>query len=72
MEAIALVKKWEPLKAVPGEQFCEFCGEALLYSWRHDAYFCPECDIWTDEPCDDPRCKYCADRPERPSEALEE
>lgn len=43
---------------------CKF--EYLIYSDSYDAYFCPKCNEWTESACDDPHCKYCANRPERP------
>lgn len=48
---------------------CPHCGGKAWMSRRYDALFCPVCDIWLEEPCASPVCEYCAQRPERPSQA---
>ncbi len=35
---------------------------------KHDAEFCPQCDRWLVDACDDPQCTYCLLRPALPSE----
>lgn len=35
--------------------------------WAHDAYWCPQCDIWLEPPCTDPTCTFCPNRPKKPS-----
>lgn len=41
------------------------------YNEKHDAFFNKEKDIWLDENCGDPKCSFCKDRPNKPSEVLE-
>ena len=36
------------------------------YSDDYDAWYDPEKNVWLDDKCSDPTCKYCANRPERP------
>lgn len=36
------------------------------YNSRHDAYYDPLRGRWLEPACGDPRCEYCATRPERP------
>lgn len=50
-----------------GGKVCERCVGDLLYCDRHDAYFCPVCDLWVERACPDPECPYCPGRPEGPS-----
>lgn len=45
----------------------EKCNKDLLYNEKYDAYFCKECDVWSEDACKDPRCFYCVGRPEKPS-----
>lgn len=47
---------------------CEKCGSRLKHSERHDAFYCPRCDEWTERKCRDPDCEFCRDRPEKPSD----
>lgn len=70
MDEKALMKMRAALDACPCEKSCSACGGKLLYSWKHDAFFCPGCDVWTENVCKNPGCEYCAGRPERPSQAL--
>ena len=48
------------------------CGTVLEYNEEYDAYFCPDCDVWTEGACKDPDCEYCRSRPSKPSEALKQ
>lgn len=47
---------------------CPQCGRKSEMCWRHDAYYCPSCDIWLEEACSSPWCSFCVGRPERPSQ----
>lgn len=38
----------------------------IKYSEEYDAYYNQKTNEWTESKCDDPTCKYCANRPERP------
>jgi hypothetical protein len=47
---------------------CPDCGGEVLYCDFRDARYCPSCDNWTEQACDDPECDYCPGRPLKPSE----
>lgn len=47
---------------------CLNCGEALSYNEKYDSYFCKLCNQWTEKTCKEPRCCYCPNRPEKPTE----
>lgn len=48
------------------ESHCTTCKSNLIYYDRFDSYFCPKCNRWTESKCDDPHCRYCPNRPEKP------
>jgi len=62
-------RKWKT-HALHLKSKCDDCNEALLYFCKYDADFCPQCDKWISENCNDPACSYCAGRPETPRDAL--
>ena len=40
---------------------------------KHDAYWCPDCDVWLEEGCRARErgagyCEFCTNRPEKPSQ----
>ena len=43
---------------------CKAPGERID---KWDAYACLKCNLWIEPGCDDPKCDFCADRPEKPS-----
>ncbi|WP_088071966.1 hypothetical protein [Gottfriedia luciferensis] len=47
-------------------QHCSKCKSSFIYYEDFDAYFCPKCNIWTEDKCGDPTCYYCPNRPEKP------
>lgn len=47
---------------------CTKCFEYPVYNERYDAYYCPACDKWQDNACDDSTCFYCVGRPDKPSQ----
>jgi hypothetical protein len=47
---------------------CEKCAEEHNYCEEHDARYCKSCDIWLEPVCGSSECKYCNDRPNKPSE----
>lgn len=50
---------------------CENCGKTILfYFYRYDADCCLSCNRWITKNCGDPKCMYCANRPDTPLEAL--
>lgn len=56
---------------IPHKGECPLCGSDLLfYYFRYDAECCLSCDKWLDEPCNDPNCKFCVNRPITPFMAL--
>ncbi len=36
------------------------------YSEQYDAYYCENCNKWTEDKCDDPECEFCPARPATP------
>lgn len=54
-------------KIIKEEDDCPTCGEKIYYSVVYDAYFCISCDKWLEKACRNPRCRFCADRPIKPS-----
>lgn len=46
---------------------CPHCGKRTSFNCQFDAYYCPNCDIWVEEKCDNPNCEYCSNRPDKPS-----
>lgn len=40
-----------------------------VYSEEFDAFYDAVDDEWTESKCDDPACKFCTKRPEKPSHA---
>lgn len=53
---------------------CEYYKWPLKknYSKKHDAWFCPHCDMWIEKACADETCEYCVGRPDKPSEVVGE
>jgi hypothetical protein len=47
---------------------CHNCNEIGKYSELFDAYFCKKCGIWLEKNCGDPKCLFCLNRPNKPSE----
>ncbi|KAB2929775.1 MAG: hypothetical protein F9K24_18610 [Leptonema illini] len=45
---------------------CKQCGKFEIYFDDYDSFFCPYCNAWTEESCQDPFCKYCSNRPGKP------
>jgi hypothetical protein len=43
------------------------CGSERQYSAEYDAYYCELCNEWLEETCEDLECKFCQNRPEKPS-----
>lgn len=46
--------------------FCKICGSLARYHNYFDAYFCGVCNTWMEQKCEQEKCRYCCDRPERP------
>lgn len=51
---------------------CPQCGRRSKFCLRHDAYYCPLCDVWLEPVCGSKRCEFCNGRPQRPSQAITE
>ncbi len=47
---------------------CPVCQRRGIRSGKYDAYFCEHCNVWIEHGCDDPVCKFCVGRPEKPLE----
>ncbi len=54
-----------PNKRVPRCPKCKLNG---IYDKIHDAYFCPEDDLWLESGCDNEDCEMCWTRPVRPGD----
>lgn len=48
------------------ESFCKKCSHFQIYYERFDAYFCPQCNEWSEPKCGNPACEYCSQRPPQP------
>ncbi len=48
------------------DSFCPICNLPILLSYKYDAEFCINCNIWIGKKCGDPKCGYCSKRPEKP------
>ena len=46
---------------------CYKCRTVAAYDGLFDAQFCPQCNEWLEDTCDDPECSYCRYRPETPN-----
>lgn len=45
---------------------CPTCGRDRSYSFRYDAFWCENCEVWLSPACDLRTCIFCADRPPKP------
>lgn len=45
---------------------CPTCGAAAVHDDGCDACFCPECNVWLESVCSDPKCMFCSGRREFP------
>ncbi len=36
------------------------------YSEKYDAYYCEECNEWTEPKCNSDNCEFCPSRPDKP------
>lgn len=41
------------------------CGANGERDERLDAYYCPVSGVWLENPCSDPKCYFCLNRPAR-------
>ncbi len=71
-EEEAVQRRFHTVKLSPERHpgSCPKCGGQASFSRQYDAMYCPVCDIWTEKPCSSPYCEFCAQRPERPSQAV--
>lgn len=61
--------KWK-LMGWHSDSECSKCGRKTIFQiYRYDAWCCISCNEWLDEPCGDPDCPYCSNRPRTPYEA---
>ena len=49
-----------------GYYICTKCGNKLDYNKDYDSEYCSKCNEWRIKTCDDPNCKFCCNRPEKP------
>jgi hypothetical protein len=45
---------------------CSCCGTKARYDDLDEAWYCPCCRVWLEEPCRDPDCFICRERAEKP------
>lgn len=45
---------------------CPTCNSSRIYHEKYDSYFCPKCNKWLEEKCNDVKCIYCIERPDKP------
>ncbi len=45
---------------------CKKCGDKLDYNEKYDSYYCKKCNIWLEDCCSDPKCRFCSKRPKKP------
>lgn len=50
------------------KNFCQICSTKKSYNEQYDAYYCNQCNEWSEPTCDDPRCEYCTIRPQKPKD----
>ena len=57
-------KKFHPR----GIKLCSSCkrADAFVRVDKYDAVACKTCNIWLEAGCPDPKCEFCAKRPQRP------
>lgn len=72
---LIFVRKWKELESLgfimecSGE--CPHCGKHQIFLInRYDALACMACNRWLEKACSDPKCPFCANRPESPAGAL--
>src|SRR6266542_4139740 len=49
---------------------CSCCGTRARYDDMDEAYYCPKCRVWLDEPCSDSSCFVCRGLAEMPRSGL--
>ncbi|NHM34038.1 hypothetical protein [Neobacillus terrae] len=63
---LVIIDEFEIEGFIDKEQCCSVCKFHLVYYEDFDAYFCPNCNYWTESNCGDLDCDYCSNRPEKP------
>lgn len=71
IEGVYLLHKGQIRSWLELPNLCIHCMDELDYSEQFDSAFCPTCDAWREEPCGDPECEYCLERPEKPSDLID-
>lgn len=61
-----IINDFEFYGHIDKNQSCSDCKFNLVYYEDFDAYFCPQCNNWTESKCSDPDCTCCPNRPEKP------
>ena len=46
------------------------CGSEKQYNQQYDSIYCELCNEWLERTCDDPKCEFCSQRPEKPSQCV--
>jgi len=50
---------------IPSEQFKHSYSHKTVYYERWDAVYCHTCNEWLSINCEDDRCVFCTDRPQK-------
>lgn len=48
------------------EQHEKDTGHKSKHCDTYDAYYCMPCNIWLEKGCTDQKCRFCANRPDKP------
>lgn len=70
--SIVHIGKFKVFGFIIQEEVCSVCNSKKVYYDKHDAKFCPVCNIWLEKQCSDEGCDYCKVRPEKPLSLLKE
>jgi len=47
---------------------CPGCHKETLYDPNFDSFYCTDCNIWAEIPCEGTHCDFCINRPKTPNE----
>ncbi len=65
-EHSVIIDGYEVEGFIDDERTCNSCKTNEVFYEEYDAYFCPKCNLWTEDTCSDHKCEYCFSRPAKP------